>query len=113
MIASTARREAYTADTIDFQVNGTPVAAGIPGGIAKAADARYQPSKLSKYSTPMVNAIKPFHGLLRLIHPCWQQRFLPWALLVTVISLIVSSILWAKATIMKPFFKEIHGRCRW
>ena len=53
VIANSARREAYTASTIDFQVNGAPVAAGIPGGIAKAADARYQPSKLSKYSTPI------------------------------------------------------------
>ena len=78
VIASTARREAYTADTIDFQVNGTPVAAGIPGGIAKAADARYQPSKLSKYSTPIGERNKAVP---------WSIAFNPSLLAATVPSL--------------------------
>ncbi|GAA1425733.1 hypothetical protein GCM10009615_24250 [Corynebacterium durum] len=78
VIASTARREAYTADTIDFQVNGTPVAASIPGGIAKAADARYQPSKLSKYSTPIGERNKAVP---------WSIAFNPSLLAATVPSL--------------------------
>ena len=78
VIASTARREAYTADTIDFQVNGAPVAASIPGGIAKAADARYQPSKLSKYSTPIGERNKAVP---------WSIAFNPSLLAATVPSL--------------------------
>lgn len=78
VIASTARREAYTADTIDFQVNGTPVVASIPGGIAKAADARYQPSKLSKYSTPIGERNKAVP---------WSIAFNPSLLAATVPSL--------------------------
>ena len=78
VIASTARREAYTADTIDFQVNGAPVTASIPGGIAKAADARYQPSKLSKYSTPIGERNKAVP---------WSIAFNPSLLAATVPSL--------------------------
>ena len=78
VIASTARREAYTADTIDFQVNGAPVVASIPGGIAKAADARYQPSKLSKYSTPIGERNKAVP---------WSIAFNPSLLAATVPSL--------------------------
>lgn len=78
VIASTASREAYTADTIDFQVNGAPVAASIPGGIAKAADARYQPSKLSKYSTPIGERNKAVP---------WSIAFNPSLLAATVPSL--------------------------
>ena len=78
VIASTARREAYTTDTIDFQVNGAPVAASIPGGIAKAADARYQPSKLSKYSTPIGERNKAVP---------WSIAFNPSLLAATVPSL--------------------------
>ena len=78
VIANTARREAYTADTIDFQVNGAPVVASIPGGIAKAADARYQPSKLSKYSTPIGERNKAVP---------WSIAFNPSLLAATVPSL--------------------------
>ena len=78
VIASTARREAYAADTIDFQVNGAPVVASIPGGIAKAADARYQPSKLSKYSTPIGERNKAVP---------WSIAFNPSLLAATVPSL--------------------------
>ena len=78
VIASTARREAYTADTIDFQVNSAPVVASIPGGIAKAADARYQPSKLSKYSTPIGERNKAVP---------WSIAFNPSLLAATVPSL--------------------------